>query len=322
MFKILILSLFVVGCAHSPKLEISDQAKQKHNQVFEEAYQSLESKSFVLAASQFEALLKQPISPSLRSVALYNLGVSYEEQKACGKAARTYKKLVSENLKEFPRVQAEGLFRLSQSYECLGDHKRVITTLNDVLKRASHLSAEQIEVEIPARLAAAHAKMGRLRVAKEYFNKAESRAFDLSAKAGKGAQKQNSLSKAFYLMGKDNLRSLRLKDSRNYLASLEMQQKYLLKSVELNSRSWSMSSAKALMGSYDNVFTLLKKIKTQSKKGLAKDRRLWAKRYKLLSRKTSSLINKAKAQRLPGSNRLALSNKVYNRLSVIQKQLR
>ncbi len=322
MLRLLVLILFAAGCAHNPEPKIPNHLKVKHNQTFEDAYDSLENRSFVLASSQFEALLREPISRSLKAVVLYNLGVAYEEQQSCHKAVGAYKRLLGENLRDFPRVQAEGLFRLSQGYECLGDYKRVITTLNDVLKRASYLSAEQIEVEIPARLAAAHAKMGRFKVAKGYFKKAESRAFDLSNKAGESVHKQNALSKSFYLIGKDNLKSLRLKDSKNYLISLGLQQKYLLKSVELNSKAWSMSSAKALMSSYENVFSLLKKIKKQSKKGTAQDRRLWLQRYKNLSAKTSTLINKAKAQRLPGSDKLALSNKLYLRLSAIQKQLR
>jgi len=322
IFLIGLLLLNLTGCAHSPSQKKVDFKTEKHNQIFESGYEALDRKSYIQASAKFEDLLQRPIGASLRAVTLYNLGVSYEEQKLCNKAVLTYKKLLAQDLKDFQRVQAEGLFRLSQSYECIGDYKRVITTLNDALKRGSFLSERQVEVEIPSRLAVAHAKMGNMRVAKNYFKKAEERAFELTNKFKKTNEKQETLSHSFYLMGKSNLKNINLKGSGKYIGSLRLQQNYLLKAVEINDKTWSAPAAEELMSSYSKVFALLKKIKTKQRSSVGRQKLLWKNQYNKLAKETYGSLGQAKRNKLEGAENLALPNKVYKKMQSMQQTLK
>lgn len=221
---------------------------------FQQGLKALEQEDYVEAARIFDQLLVQEPATELDLVTLYNSGAAHEGLGDCRKAADRYHQAVRSSANRFRRLEAMAFFRLSLMYECLGEDSKTITALLDARKRGSELSAETIQAEIPARLAAAYARIGNRDKAIEWFGRASTGLKTIVAK-NPGRTKRDILGRTLFLMGQLNARQKRAEvDPKSYLQSLIMQQPYLLQAAELEHPSWSKKAADDLKMGYENIW--------------------------------------------------------------------
>ena len=187
-------------------------------------------------------------------VVLFNSGVAYEGMGECKKASERYRQVARSSATKFKRIEGEALFRLSLAYECMGQDAKTVTALIDAKRRGKDLSFETVNAEIPARMAAAYARLGSRAKAMEYFNLA-SQGLKATVARGAGHVHKDLLARTLFLMGKlsPTQRSASV-DPGSYLQSLSMQQAYLLQAMEFNKAPWSGKAEDDLKTGYRNIW--------------------------------------------------------------------
>ena len=258
-FKRLCLSgallISLVACAgKNVKDDVDDSQNDAKKGTFERGLKALEKEDYPEAAKIFDQLLVSKPATEFDLVTLYNSAAAYEGMGECAKAADRYRQIVRSSSGKFGRVEAQSLFRLSLMYECLGDDAKTITSLLDARKRGQNLPFETLNAEMPARLAAAYARIGNRAKALEFFNQASAGLKKIVARSEDRQQKE-LLSRTLYLMGQlsPTQRSAEVEAS-SFMQSLSMQQPYLLQAAELDHPVWSKRAAADLRTGYDNIW--------------------------------------------------------------------
>lgn len=249
---ILLILTLLTACASSKKIEL--EGANEPNPDFQRGLRALEKEDFSQAATAFDRLLVARPATEMDLLTTYNSGSAYEGMGQCSRAAERYREVVRSSMGKYARLEALALFRLSLMYECLGNDNKTITALLDAHKRGKELPVEVDRAELPARLAAAYARMGNRAKALEYFNQASD---GLKAVLGNGttarAQKE-TLSRTLYYMGHLNpAQKQGDADPNGFLQSLSMQQPYLLQAVEMQTNPWSRKAADDLASAYDTM---------------------------------------------------------------------
>jgi tetratricopeptide (TPR) repeat protein len=251
------LAICFVACAGKTKvqpLESLEVETPKETIAFDRGLKALEGERYKEAADIFDRLLVQKPASELDLVTLYNSGAAYEGMGDCPKAATRYRELVRSFPGKFPRIEGQALFRLSLMYECMGQDKKAITALIDAKKRGLGLPAETLKAEIPARLAAAYARLGNRERALAYFKQASQGLKSVIASGG-GRVERDLLGRTLFLMGQLNPAQRRADgDPGTFMQSLSMQQPYLLQAMELGHPTWSRRAAEDLNLAYDNFW--------------------------------------------------------------------
>ncbi|MBX3020712.1 MAG: hypothetical protein KF799_03475 [Bdellovibrionales bacterium] len=241
------------ACASQSKIEQTEFQDENHPD-FGRGLKALEREDYGTAASIFDRLLVQSPASEMDLVTSFNSGNAYEGLGNCNKASERYREVVRGSAGKFPGIEAQALYRLSLTYECLGQDTKTVTSLLDAKKREKQLPMEVARAEIPARLAAAYSRLGNKAKALEYFNEASE---GLKSIAGNGstprAQKE-ALGKTLFYMGHLNpAQKLAEVEPIGYLQALSMQQPYLLQAVEMGHQVWSRKAAEDLNMAYDNM---------------------------------------------------------------------
>jgi tetratricopeptide (TPR) repeat protein len=254
---LLILCLFT-ACVSKPKVVEAYTEKDQNDQgSFDRGVQALDGERFEDAARIFDSLLLEKPGTELDLVTLFNSGVAYEGLAQCQKASDRYRKVVRSSAGRFKRIEAEALFRLSLTYECLGQDTKAITALLDAKRRGKDLSFETQQAEIPARLAAAYSRLGNRTKALDYFNQASAGLKAVVTRSGGSAAKVQTdmLARTLYTMGRlsPTQRTAQVNPD-TYLQSISMQQPYLLQAMEFNSVPWSAKAEEDLKLAYRNIW--------------------------------------------------------------------
>lgn len=260
MILVLAAALVSAGCASKSKKDGNKDLVNyevdapKENVGFEKGMSALESEDYQEAARIFDRLLVQKPATEFDLVTLYNSGAAYEGLGNCPKAAERYRELVRSFPNKFPRIEGQALFRLSLMYECMNQDNKAITALLDARKRGVGLPAETLKAEIPARLAAAYARLGNRDKALSYFKQASQGLKTVITSSG-GRVERDLLGKTLFLMGQLNPAQRRAEGSPTvFMQSLSMQQPYLLQAVELGHPTWSKRSSEDLNLAYSNFW--------------------------------------------------------------------
>lgn len=221
---------------------------------FDRGVQALDAERYADAAAIFDALLVKKPATDLDLVTIFNSGVAYENLGQCQKASERYRQVVRASATKFKRIEGEALFRLSMAYECMGQDAKTVTALLDAKRRGKDLSFEVVNAEIPARMAAAYARLGNREKALEYFNQA-SQGLKATVSRSSGRVQKDLLARTLYLMGKlsPTQRSAGVEPT-TYLQSLSMQQPYLLQAMEFNKAPWSGKAEEDLKAAYRNIW--------------------------------------------------------------------
>ncbi len=243
--------LILVGCASQKQVVAPSEEKVSE---FDQGLRALEHQDYDEAAQIFDRLLVQNPATELDLVVLYDSGAAYEGKGDCARALERYRQVVRSSAGKFSRIEGEALYRSSLMYECMNQDSKAITSLLDARKRGKSLPFETLNAEIPARLAAAYARIGNREKALQYFNQASRGLKQVVSQGGRGMQLER-VSHTLFLMGRlSPAQRTAAVEPENYLQSISMQQPYLLQAMELNNLTWSTHAQEDLKLAYDNIW--------------------------------------------------------------------
>lgn len=253
-FIISMVCVGIVGCATQKNEVMEPQVENSSQKEFERGMTALDNGQYDDAARIFDRLLVTKPATQYDLVVLYNSAAAYEGMGQCQKSLDRYREVVRSSAKKFAQIEALALFRSSLMYECLGQDTKTITALLDARKRKQHLQPEVVQAEIPARLAAAYARLGNRTRALHFFNQA-SQGLKGILKSEFGKKQTEVLGRTLFLMGQLNSSQRQAKsDPNTYLQSIAMQQAYLLQAIELDHELWSEKASRDLQLAYENIW--------------------------------------------------------------------
>ncbi|MCB0362613.1 MAG: hypothetical protein KDD35_07820, partial [Bdellovibrionales bacterium] len=235
-----------------------DGSKEQETTTFNLGLEHLEKEHYQAAIIEFDKLLSENPQSEFELVALFNKASALEGLGKCEEAAELYRQIVRITGTKYQHIKAQSLFRLSYCFECLGQTRKQIASLKDAFKRKGNLPEEVGQAELPARLAAAYASLGNLKLAEKYFALAQKGLkASYSEKRNQNIRK-NLLARTLFFMGRTQPKwPSSTHQAEAYMGSLKYLQGYLLKSAEMGSPEWSPRSAKNLIEAYEFVWKLL-----------------------------------------------------------------
>ncbi|MCB0384593.1 MAG: hypothetical protein KDD43_04300 [Bdellovibrionales bacterium] len=267
LVALVIAALSLVSCASKQAKDSTDEGESFESpvppadqQAFERGMSHLEREEYELALEEFDRIIESNPSSEFHLVTLFNRGAALEGMGKCSESTKAYRQTLRLANKRYRRIEAQALFRLAYTYECLGDIPKQIASLRDAMRRRKFLSQEISAAELPARLAAAYARTGNLKTAEKYFAEAQKGLMLVHTEAGDPLQRKELLARTLFFMGRvqpDADRISRLSDA--YIGSLKFLQAYLLKSTEMESKEWSPRAAENLVEAYRVIWLALEK---------------------------------------------------------------
>lgn len=325
-FKPLIFSggfLFLLGCSSlSPSSEEPDaslpKVDSKLERTFEQGLNELGAENYARAAKIFDSILVQNPASEFDLITLFNSAAAYEGLGNCTTAGKRYRQLAQTAAKNFPRIEAQALYRLSYAYECLGYPEKVVASLVDVKKRASFLPDETAKAEVPARLAAAYAQMGQIDVAKKYFDEAEAGIKQLRRTQSQRPDLPALLARTYFFMGRVQDRQGTRTTSDQFFQGLRFQQAYLIKAIEINQMPWSRKAADKILEAYRDMWTYMDEARKQAAKNSYQEERAV-----VLGWVESGLqaLLELKTLRFPGGPESAESKRLFSQLDEEQRRM-
>lgn len=256
MFCFLALS---IGCAGSGRRgqNASNEPEPQLVADFDNGLKLLEAEDYEQASRAFESLLVNNPTSEFEIVTLFNAGAAREGMKDCQGAADRYRKVVA-LAEKIPQLKSQSLYRLSFAYECLGQDEKVIATLSDVRRTAFHFPEETLQAELPARLAAAYARLGNSQQAKVYYDQADKGLASLKLTFKTKAKYNGLLARTLFFMGRITLPDQRAQENPDvYLENVRALQPYLHQAIELEAPIWSDKAFKQLKNSYEQLWTVI-----------------------------------------------------------------
>ncbi len=241
----------LVACTHGPRKAQNIDYPQELEQVFLLVSQGEGD----LTLKQIQSYLDRSEKLQWHGHAYYLQGRVYQGQKKWDKAIESFRKAVRQSSGFDSLVEAQSLYRLSQVYEHTGQTKDLIASLLDLMPRRSFFDQLIGDVEIPARLAAAYASEGQMEKAHAFHGQANQflqkiiRVHGNHLSENDIAKSQYYLGTAIYLSEKEDFHSL--------LSKLNLGQRHLLASIEIEASAWSAESKQALIQSYQKLWDLL-----------------------------------------------------------------
>jgi len=256
MRGLILITVLMTACASRNQAGPVDFESEEPAQLpmFQQGVKALEQEQYNEAARIFDRLLVSKPATEHDLVTTFNSAAAYEGLGNCSKAAERYREVTRASSGKFPRIEGLAFYRLSLMYECLGQDVKSVTALLDARKRGQELPFATLHAEIPARLAAAYARLGNRKKALEYFALA-GKGLKRIATQESGKRRQDILGQSLFLMGQLNPAQRRAEgDPVAFLKGLSMQQPHLLQAVELQHPVWSKKAAGDLEMAYDNFW--------------------------------------------------------------------
>lgn len=245
------------GCATNSKSNSGGaDTESEDSKALEEALRDLEIENYTAASITLQRLAKKDPASEMDLVVLYNLGVAREGLGQCKEAEDVYRSVARISNKKFERIEALALYRLGFVFECQGQTQKSIIAFLDARKRRSQLPQDIADAELPARLAAGYASLGRRKEALGFFNEASSGLKRILAQ-NRGSKKHTAfLSRTLLAMGKISETS----DPLIFVRMLTMQQPFLLQAAELSARTEAQKANRELIRAYDRLLDLGKSV--------------------------------------------------------------
>jgi tetratricopeptide (TPR) repeat protein len=259
--------LFAGGCSLSPfhrntQIGLNSELKMAPDDL-KMAVTLLEQREYDRALTELsEFLRKTPIS-AWTQVAHLNQAHALEGLERWTDAISKYREVIASLAGESlngraPQLRALALYRLSFCYEALGFDSEAVAALQDALKFQSFLDSEVAQAELPARLAAAYARVGNPDQADNYFNRAEAGIAKLKSDSSR-RDLPEWLPRTLYFMGTMSLRRVTWDDFESSLRPLRRAQRYLLQAADLGQSPWSDRAAKDLISVYRDLWGVIEK---------------------------------------------------------------
>jgi tetratricopeptide (TPR) repeat protein len=266
--------VFFIGCGSAAKKTVDTNPPPNPQALadFNRGLQFLETEDYDEASRVFEAILvRNPVS-EFELVTMFNAGAAREGLHDCKGAADRYRKVIAASSKIAPQLHSQGLYRLSYAYECLGNDAKVIASLLEVRNHVNSLTEDILQAELPARLAAAYARVGNNKTAKFYYDQANKGLALLKVSYRQRAKYDELVARILFLMGRINQPDEHAKDKpKAYLENIRLLQSYLYQSIELEVPVWSEKSLKQLVNSYEQLWSYVDEINAASSDPLVKE---------------------------------------------------
>lgn len=206
LVALVIAALSLVSCASKQAKDSTDEGESFESpvppadqQAFERGMSHLEREEYELALEEFDRIIESNPSSEFHLVTLFNRGAALEGMGKCSESTKAYRQTLRLANKRYRRIEAQALFRLAYTYECLGDIPKQIASLRDAMRRRKFLSQEISAAELPARLAAAYARTGNLKTAEKYFAEAQKGLMLVHTEAGDPLQRKELLARTLFL---------------------------------------------------------------------------------------------------------------------------
>lgn len=165
-----------------------------------------------------------------------------------------YRDVVLKTRSYQPEIAAEALYRMSFSYEALGDDLKTAAALIDAKKLGEHLPEEVALAEIPARLAVVYGRQDRENEAISYLNEAE-RGIE-KVRADKGSElPADWLARTYVQMGGVSTNQLSTQSFAGFVRGQKLVQTYLFRAMRLGDAQWSPRASELLQKTYRDLYT-------------------------------------------------------------------
>lgn len=256
MYKWGLVILLTIGCSSQPTVDSQTDEKK----IFQTGARMLTKEDFSGAKVQFSELLKKYPATRWLPQAFYNLGLAHEGLKEYPQAAEMYTKVVDHYRGLHTRDEIEALYRLSICYEALEKDEKNLLALLQLENGAQHMPKNTLQVEVPARIAAAYARLGNDEQARKYFARSQDGLKSIR-RLNLGKDALIWLPKTYYSMGHIvpvKRRITEAEEYKNYLAALEQSQVWLLKATEMaNAPDWSQKAGSELLEGYKVAWQII-----------------------------------------------------------------
>lgn len=235
--------------------DIGDRPLPQAPPEYKEALADLaESKYADALAKLNDFIIQEPTSAYVQAAA-FNSGRALEGLGRWSEAVERYRSVVVACEGVAPKLQAMALYRLTFCYEALADDQQTVAAMSDLERRVGALPPQIARAELPARFAAAYARIGNFDKAIEYYKKAEGGIAQLKRSAAPAAaQVPEWLPKTLYFMGSLSLRRVSWNDFEMAFRPLARSQTYLLECAELGVEPWAGRAAKDLQATYGDLW--------------------------------------------------------------------
>ncbi|KYG70714.1 hypothetical protein AZI85_01925 [Bdellovibrio bacteriovorus] len=171
-------------------------------------------------------------------------------------AASLYRDVYLRTIQGQPEIAALALYKMSFTYEALGDDEKTIAALLDARKLSEHLPLEVAEAEIPARLAAIYGRQGREQETVDYLSQADKGIAKVLQEQRPQLQ-PGWLAKTYFQMGLVSTNQISEENFSEFAQGQRWIQVYLFKAMKQNDETWSQRAQEELQNVYRNLFTLV-----------------------------------------------------------------
>lgn len=252
---LLIAALTLASCAQFSRRGTDDQPGQQAQEKtdLEIAQNALQHGRYPQAYQLFVEFMNSHKQSKYFQAARLGQAQSLEGMEKWSEAAAIARDVYLQTLNYQPEIAAKALYRLSFSYEALGEDHRSIAALVDAKRLGKHLPPEIALAEIPARLAAAYGREGQERVALNYLNEAEQGIAQV-VKTQRSNLPADWLAKTYYQMGSVSMNQLSAETFSKFIRGQNLVQLYLIKSLGQNSSVWSQAALEKLRDNYRDLY--------------------------------------------------------------------
>jgi hypothetical protein len=184
---------------------------------------------------------------------------SYRQLGQCENGLNEAREVLAISAQDFPKIAGQALVESSYCYEILGNNIKQLASLQDAYKLRAYLPTELAVAEIPARLAASHAKLNQFEETRKYLGEAQRGALTIE-NLNKTKNAKLMLSKIYFDMGSISLNQLSIENMKASIEAVKTTQEFLLKSAELEQQPWSKSASERLVSNYQEFWEQILKI--------------------------------------------------------------
>lgn len=314
------VAVILGGCATVEKQY--DPADDNARTGLEQGLKKLDEEKPAEAARIFEKVLSKNPATEFDFVLLYNLGAARESMKDCRTAAEHYREVARGSAKKFLRIEAMALFRLSYTYECMGQDDKALVSLLDTRRRAKALQEDVAKSELPARIAAAYARSGNRVEAEKYFKEALNGVKYLQNKYKSSRVLADTLAQTLFYMGSSHVGEAEfLKNPIAQIKALELMQLYLLQAAELSSARWSGKAVDEILTNYARVWRFTEKLDGVETSDAAIRMRQKRQLNSDVLRETLRSVKILRAQRLPSRIETGDVQRLFSKLEDEERKI-
>lgn len=247
----------VAGCSLTPQKESHKEGNPylRYPDELEAVHSLILKKKTDDARMKIEDYLNKAENINWYGHAYFLNGFLYEMEENFPQAIVHYRSAIVHSHKFNSSVEAKALYNLSYVNERTQNWNDLLVNLLDLMKRRRHFDPLVANIEIPARLAATYAVLGKMQEA-ENFHRQASQNFERIIRKEPFTFPKEEISKALYYLGL-GIYDPKTESYAQLIKKLDLGQKYFLASVEASDSEWSERSMARLLAQYDKAWEMI-----------------------------------------------------------------